>query len=81
MNRESEYITPNLLLESSYKDLLKQYSDFGPMIAWTREEKQIELIDLLRQNCVFVVGDQTTPNMIQELKRLLIRNPLISIEI
>lgn len=25
--------------------------------------------------------DQTTPNMIQELKRLLIRNPLISIEI
>ena len=72
MNRESEYIAPNLLLESSYEDLLKQFDDYGPMIAWTREEKQIELADLLRQDCVFVVGEpgQGKSRLVRELAAL-----------
>lgn len=57
MFNESEYISPNLLLQSSYEDLLKDFNDYGSMIAWTREDKQIEVIDLLRQDCVFVVGE------------------------
>lgn len=38
-------------------------------------------INLINNKKEMVLIDQTTPNMIQELKRLLIRNPLISIEI
>ena len=69
---KSEYIAPNLLLESSYMDLLKQFDNYGPMIAWTREEKQIELADLLRQDCVFVVGEpgQGKSRLVRELAAL-----------
>lgn len=69
MSSETEYIAPKLLLESSYKDLRKQFDDYGPMIAWTREEKQIELADLLRQDCVFVVGEpgQGKSRLVREL--------------
>lgn len=76
MTRQSNYIAPNLLLESSYKDLLKHLEEYGPLIAWTREEKQIEFKDLLRQDCVFVVGEpgQGKSRLVRELAILAREN-------
>lgn len=76
MQSESKYIEPSLLLESSYRELLKLHEDYGPLISWVRDEKQIKLNDLLRQECTFVVGEpgQGKSRLVRELASFASQN-------
>jgi len=65
----SEYVTPDLVMETSYEALRKDFGEDGPMAYWGREDRKLSIDDLLLQDFVFVVGEpgQGKSRLLREL--------------